>query len=173
MKQLNALVQSLDRHPARRQQLASCDDHNSVVSLARCWGFEISRRWGDREDSPKSMQTNNLLSGPSLDPGEEQEIVLCQGLGWRLLRIESCAASSPKEFWYDQSEHEWLTLMRGSARLNLQDPNECFDLSVGDQLLIPAHRRHRVERTDPYPGTVWIALYWQEDSIHQVSSLNP
>ena len=31
------------------EQLAACDDHNSVVKLARSWGFEIARRWGDGE----------------------------------------------------------------------------------------------------------------------------
>ena len=50
--------------------------------------------------------------------------------------------------------------MRGSARLQFKDPEEWVDLSVGDQLLIPAHRRHRLVRTDPHPGTLWLALYW-------------
>ena len=36
-------------------------------------------------------------------------------------------------------------------------------LSRGDQLLIAAGRRHRVEATDPAPGTVWLALFWSAD----------
>ena len=28
-------------------QLSDCNDHNAVVALARQWGFEIGRRWGD------------------------------------------------------------------------------------------------------------------------------
>ena len=72
----------------------------------------------------------------------------------------SNGASSPDGFWYRQSEHEWLTLLRGSARLRLEDPDEQVELSVGDQLTLPAGRRHRVERTDADPGTVWLALYW-------------
>lgn len=173
MEQLNGLVQSLDDHPERRQLLASCDDHNSVVQLACSWGFEIARRWGDGETNVKELPTKNLLIGHDLDPGDEKQHVLCQGPGWRLMRIESCAASSPPEFWYDQCENEWLTLIRGSARLKFLDPDECFDLSVGDQLLIPAHRRHHLVRTDPNPGTVWLVLYWLENSPPQVSNLNP
>jgi cupin 2 domain-containing protein len=161
---LNGLVQSLHEHPERRQQLAACDDHNSVVELARSWGFEIARRWGDGEEAAMDRPANNLLLSQELQPGEEQERMLCQGPGWRLMRIESCAASSPEDFWYDQAENEWLTLMRGSARLQFKDPDESLDLSVGDQLLIPAHRRHRLERTDPSPGTLWLALYWPAGS---------
>ena len=161
---LNGLVQSLHEHPERRHQLAACDDHNSVVQLARSWGFEIARRWGDEEGAVLERPANNLFLGKGLKPGEEQEGMLCQGPGWRLMRIESCAASSPEGFWYDQTENEWLTLMRGSARLQLRDPDEWVYLSVGDQLLISAHRRHRLVRTDPHPGTLWLALYWSENS---------
>ena len=161
---LNGLVQSLHEYPERRHQLAACDDHNSVVQLARSWGFEIARRWGDEEGAVLERPDNNLFLGKGVKPGEEQEGMLCQGPGWRLMRIESCAASSPEGFWYDQTENEWLTLMRGSARLQLRDPDEWVDLSVGDQLLISAHRRHRLVRTDPHPGTLWLALYWSENS---------
>ena len=92
---LNGLVQSLHEHPERREQLAACDDHNSVVQLARSWGFEIARRWGDGEGAALDRPSNNLFLGQDLDPGEEQERMLCQGSDWRLMRIESCAASSP------------------------------------------------------------------------------
>lgn len=170
---LNGLVQSLQEHPERRQQLAACDDHNSVVQLARSWGFEIAKRWGDGAQVAIDPSTNNLFLGSVLVPGEEEEQQLCQGTGWRLMRIESCEASSPEGFWYDQAEHEWLTLLRGSARLQFKDPDEWADLSVGDQLLIPAHRRHRLVRTDPHPGTLWLALYWSEHSNPPVLPLNP
>ena len=169
---LNGLVQSLHEHPERRHQLAACDDHNSVVQLARSWGFEIARRWGDGEGETIDRPFDNLFHGQDLDDGEEHVRMLCQGPDWRLMRIESCAASSPEGFWYDQAENEWLTLMRGSARLQFKDPEECFDLSVGDQLLIPAHRRHRLVRTDPHPGTLWLALYWSVNSSPPVLSLN-
>ena len=36
---LNGLVQSLHEHPERRQQLAACDDHNSVVAACPFLGF--------------------------------------------------------------------------------------------------------------------------------------
>ena len=47
VEQLNALVASLEEDPLRRQTFAACVDHNQVVQLARSWGFEIGRRWGE------------------------------------------------------------------------------------------------------------------------------
>lgn len=86
--------------------------------------------------------------------------MLQQGPGWRLERIHSCQACSPEGFWYDQSEHEWVTLLQGSALLQFADEASPRPLSRGDGLLIPAHRRHRLLATDPAPGTVWLALFW-------------
>ncbi|ABX09117.1 Nif11 family protein [Prochlorococcus marinus] len=45
--QLNKMIDSLDQFPFRREQLSSCNTHEQVIELARTWGFQISRRWGD------------------------------------------------------------------------------------------------------------------------------
>jgi cupin 2 domain-containing protein len=34
-------------------------------------------------------------------------------------------------------------------------------MKPGDYLDIPAHRRHRVEWTDPAQPTVWLAIHYQ------------
>ena len=81
---------------------------------------------------------------------------------WRLERIHSCLAKSPQGFWYDQSESEWVLVLRGSARLQFEDEAFVRDLCAGDSLWIPPHRRHRVVATDPAPGTMWLALFWRE-----------
>ena len=174
VEQLNALVASLDNDPARREAFAACSDHNQVVQLARIWGFEIGRRWGedpadslDRTDGEAVVRSDPeglldpLLRGALPPTGEEQVRVLQQGYDWRLELIHSCEACSPPGFWYDQEEHEWVTLLRGSARLQLADPLRSLDLSVGDGLYLPPHQRHRLDRTDPDPGSIWLALYWR------------
>ena len=85
---------------------------------------------------------------------------LIAGERWRLERIHSCLASSPEGFWYDQSESEWVLLLRVSAQLQFEDEPQPRDLCVGDTLLISPHRRHRLITTDPDPGTLWLALFW-------------
>lgn len=166
VRQLNAFVALSDADPALREALRNCSHHQEVVALARRHGFEIGRRWGDTDPAPAAAGTN-LLAGPCPPPGEERTTVLASGEGWRLERIHSCSASSPPGCWYDQAEHEWVTLLQGSARLRLAgagpgEGEEELELCRGDALLIPAHRRHRLEATDSDPGCVWLALFWRE-----------
>ncbi|MFM7266323.1 MAG: Nif11 domain/cupin domain-containing protein [Cyanobium sp.] len=172
IRQLNAFVARSEAQPELRQRLAACACHGEVVQLARREGFEIGRRWGEGE-APPPGGAGNLLSGSCPPTGQERTQVLLQGPGLRLERIHSCAAANPDGFWYEQTEHEWITLLQGSARLtidtaictgaNTADRSEgCVALSRGDSLLIPAGCRHRVEETDPAPGTIWLALFWQE-----------
>ena len=184
VRQLNAFVALSEQEPQLRQALRDCSSHHQVVDLARSRGFEIGRRWGDATPplaggaamalvsngatgearAGASAPDGNLLTSPCPPPGSEQTSVLARGDGWRLERIHSCQASSPPGFWYDQEEHEWVTLLQGSARLRFADEPRERELCRGDSLLINAGRRHRVESTDPAPGAVWLALFWREAS---------
>ena len=56
----------------------------------------------------------------------------------------------------DQAWDEWVLLVQGRAGLTLEGDAPAL-LSAGDWLLIPAHRRHRVEWTDA--PTVWLAVH--------------
>ena len=159
VEQLQRLVESLKHQPERRQQLADCNDHNAVVTLARDWGFEIGRRWGEQESLSRGQ--HNLLAEPLPEAGRESVRVLISGEHWRLHLIQSNGFRSPPDEWMVQEEHEWVLLLRGSAELVFQAPDERMDLSVGDPVLIAPHRPHRVERTDPDPGTLWLALHWR------------
>ena len=47
VEQLQQMVKSLDKVPGRREKLAACDNHDEVVALAKSWGFQIGRRWGE------------------------------------------------------------------------------------------------------------------------------
>ena len=94
---------------------------------------------------------------------EERVEPLASTRGVRVERIVSKGHASPADFWYDQAEDEWVTLTSGAARLKLRDPDETVDLKPGDHLLIPAHRRHRVEWTAPGEDTVWIAVFSSAD----------
>jgi cupin 2 domain-containing protein len=161
VRQLNAFVALSEADPAVRAALRDCNHHHAVVDLARRHGFEIGRRWGEGEAA--SAQPDNLLAGPCPPPGSETSCVLAAEGNWRLERIHSCAAASPAGFWYDQEDHEWVTLLQGSATLAFADGDSPIALSRGDSLLIPAHRRHRVVETDPAPGTIWLALFWRAE----------
>lgn len=165
--QLQDLVQSLNGHPDRREQLARCSSHNEVVTLSKAWGYDIGRRWGEQ---PAAFEQNpdNLFNQALPPEGEEFEEQLQKGSSWTLKLIRSNRFQSPKGSWLDQDDHEWVMVLRGSARIRCTEPERIVDLSVGDHLHLPPHRRHRVERTDPDPGTLWLALHWR-DSVSEES----
>ncbi|MEB3264573.1 MAG: Nif11 domain/cupin domain-containing protein [Synechococcus sp.] len=160
VRQLQAFVALTEADPALLAELRDCDSHHQVVGLARRCGFEIGRRWG--EGSVPAAGDGNLLGGGCPAPGDESVTVLLDTPAFRLERIHSCLAASPEDFWYDQAEHEWVLLLSGSARLRFADEAEARELNAGDSLWITPHRRHRVEQTDPSPGSVWLALFWRE-----------
>lgn len=156
--QLNAFVALSEQRPELRQTLRECRNHQEVVRLARQWGFEIGRRWGEQPGGQEDA--DNLLGSTCPAPGEERVTRLLELPGLRLERIHSCEASSPLGFWYDQEHWEWVCLLQGSARLRFATESTARNLSRGDALLIAPHQCHRLEATDPDPGTIWLALFW-------------
>jgi hypothetical protein len=76
--------------------------------------------------------------------------------GVRIERIVSLGHASPEGSWYDQDSHEWVLLLKGAARLRFEG-EEPIDLRPGAFVNIPAHRRHRVEWTDPHEPTHHLA----------------
>jgi cupin 2 domain-containing protein len=77
----------------------------------------------------------------------------------RIERIVSRGHASPDDFWYDQPEHEWVLLVSGAARVRFEDEAQAVEMTPGDYLGIPAHRRHRVEWTAPDVDTIWLAIH--------------
>jgi len=59
---------------------------------------------------------------------------------------------------------EWVLVLRGGARLAFADEPTSRELVTGDMLRIAPGRAHRVEATDPSPGTLWLALHWRSGS---------
>ncbi|MDZ4782088.1 MAG: cupin domain-containing protein [Planctomycetia bacterium] len=98
---------------------------------------------------------------PDTLPAELVE-VLARGDGVRIERIVSRGHVSPEGFWYNQDEDEWVVLLQGAARLRFEDQE--IELRPGDNLHIPARRRHRVEWTSPDQPTVWLAVHFRPET---------
>lgn len=78
----------------------------------------------------------------------------------RVERIVSTGQASPQDFWYDQTEHEWVAVLRGEALLELENRTEPIRLLPGDHILIPARQKHRVTWTKPDETTIWLAVFF-------------
>ncbi|MEO0344200.1 MAG: cupin domain-containing protein [Pseudomonadota bacterium] len=108
-----------------------------------------------------SIQTRNLFDDIPVKLTEEVFEVLAQGKDVKVERIVSKGHTSPKDGWYDQAQAEWVMLLEGAAELTFE-PAEKVQLQRGDQILIPAHLKHRVSWTDPDQETVWLTVFFTE-----------
>ena len=105
-------------------------------------------------------QPANLFAGTPADLPEEWAQILVSAPSFRVERIVSRGHASPADFWYDQPEQEWVLLLSGAARLLFEGEAEPVEMKPGDHLLIPAHRRHRVQWTAAGVDTVWVAIHY-------------
>ena len=101
---------------------------------------------------------DNLVSNIS----EELTEVLLQSKHVRIERIVSTGQAGSEDSWYDQTEAEWVILLRGEGKLLFEDKDEPVRMRPGDHINIPAHRRHRVEWTSPDEPTVWLAVFYRD-----------
>ncbi len=102
---------------------------------------------------------NLLRDLPDTHRGEVAE-PLVTAPGVRIERIVSLGQASPAGFWCDQEEAEFVVLLAGAARLRFADEAQDRLLGPGDCIDIAAHRRHRVEWTDPDHPTIWLAVFY-------------
>lgn len=107
------------------------------------------------------IQLNNILKNIPKNLPDELIEILAEGKNFKLERIVSKGHTSPKDFWFDQDENEFVLLLKGKAQVLFEADSKPVTLSEGDYITIPAHKKHRVEWTDPKIETIWLALfYW-------------
>jgi len=102
--------------------------------------------------------TKNILHKIPLDLPEEVFETLIDHDNIKIERIVSKGHHSPDNFWYDQAEHEFVLVLKGEAKLILED-HEVF-LQTGDYINIPAHKKHRVAWTPEDTETIWLAIFY-------------
>lgn len=106
------------------------------------------------------MKTGNLFSAiPAVLPEEIFEDLLV-GEGFRVERIVSKGHASPENFWYDQPENEWVVVLQGEARLQIEGHETSVELTKGMYINLPAHVKHRVEWTTEAIETIWLAIFY-------------
>jgi cupin 2 domain-containing protein len=101
----------------------------------------------------------NLFENLAADMKDEEFVELLARPGIRIERIVSNGQTTPVDSPYDQDHDEWVLLLRGSASLWTAGDGE-RELRPGDHVLIPAHCRHRVTRTEKDQPTIWLAIHF-------------
>ena len=105
------------------------------------------------------MEIKNIFESIPSELEEEYFEEILSSKNFKMERIVSDGHSSPKDFWYDQDEHEFVILISGSAEIEFEN-EPSVKLKPGDYLIIPAHKKHRVERSDEIEKTFWLALHY-------------
>ena len=77
----------------------------------------------------------------------------------RIERIISKGHKSPASGWYDQDNNEWILVVQGEAMLLFADESS-VKMKAGDYLNIKAHKKHKVEWTNPKIETIWLAVHY-------------
>jgi len=89
---------------------------------------------------------------------KEEFLTLLETEFIRIERIVSNGQSSAEGFWYDQPDHEWVLLLKGTARLKYND-GSFVAMKSGDHLHIPARTKHRVESVST--DAIWLAVHYR------------
>ena len=105
------------------------------------------------------MMKNIFSDIPDNLPDELIELI-AENHDVTIKRIVSRGHISPNDFWYDQAKNEFVFLVCGEARLRFGEKEEFVQMKKGDYIIIPAHKRHRVEWTSPDEDTVWLAIHY-------------
>lgn len=105
------------------------------------------------------MKVGHLMQDLDAARAEERFVELARGGAARVERIVTLGQVSPPGFWYDQADSEWVMVVCGGARLEVEGAGE-VTLAAGDWIELPAHTRHRVAWTQPDAVTVWLAVFY-------------
>jgi len=107
------------------------------------------------------VKAGNIFSEIPDSPIDEIFEILLISDHFKLERIISSGQATPPGEWYDQDMNEWVILLSGSAGLLFEGEEEVIIMHPGEYVHIPAHKRHRIEWTDPEQKTVWLALHYE------------
>lgn len=100
----------------------------------------------------------NLFSLPA-EPSSDEFFERLAGSGDVLVeRIVSTGQTTPLGEWLEQGRDEWVVVVQGEAEVSFADGSR-LALAVGDDAIIPAGTRHRVERTSTKPPCIWLAVH--------------
>jgi cupin 2 domain-containing protein len=100
----------------------------------------------------------DLYAGVPASLPDEHFETLGFGANVRVERIVSRGHASPPGFWYCQEEDEFVLLVSGGARLEIEGQGE-VTLRPGAWVDLPRGVRHRVSYTEPGVDTIWLAVF--------------
>lgn len=106
------------------------------------------------------MNIRNIFSSIQKQASDEILETILQTDQFKIERIISRGHATAKEEWYDQDKNEWVLVLKGNAGLLFEGNDKIVIMKTGDYISIPAHKKHRVEWTDPEEDTIWLTIHY-------------
>ena len=102
------------------------------------------------------VKLENIFATPMPEEGKE---IIKEVMSSPHTRVEIIASGENDSLgeWYDQDENELVMVVTGSSKLRFGD-GSVLEMRRGDYINIPAHLKHRVERTKE---TLWLAIFYK------------
>ena len=100
---------------------------------------------------------------PTRLPAERFDVIV-DAPAVRVERIVSTGHVTTPGEWLEQDTDEWVVVLRGRARLQIEGEAAPRDLHPGGHVVLRAHVRHRVTWTDDLGPTVWLAVHYRAES---------
>jgi|SRR3989338_454856 len=106
------------------------------------------------------LKNGNFFSKiPKSIPKELFETIVSSN-DFKIEKIISKGHKTKKDYWYDQDNNESVLILNGSAEL-LFENEELIKMKEGEYIIIPAHKKHRVEKTDEKKETIWLTIFYK------------
>ncbi len=108
------------------------------------------------------MEKRNIFVHNIIESKEEVFEKIISDKNFFVERIISSGQRSAEGFWYNQEQSEWVIVLQGNAKIEFED-DVILELNVGDYVLIPPHKKHRVIETSQTEKTIWLAIHYFTD----------
>ena len=100
----------------------------------------------------------NFFDKVTVDKENEIFLKIFENNNIKIEKIVSNGQTSPKNFWYEQKENEFVMVLDGFAILQFEEKE--VELAKGDSINIPAFVKHRVKYTSKKESTIWLAVFY-------------
>lgn len=104
------------------------------------------------------IKKNIFKDLPLSSPDEIFESII-ENENIKIERIISEGHATSEGYWYDQDQNEFVMLLQGKAQISFTE-DEPVVLNPGEYIIIPAHKKHRVEWTSKIEKTLWLAVFY-------------
>ena len=104
------------------------------------------------------MKKYNIFEEIIIDKNEEKFFEIFKNETIKIEKIVSNGQTSPQNFWYEQEENEFVSVLEGFAILQFEAKD--IELKKGDCLNIKAKQKHRVKFTSLDEPTIWFAVFY-------------